>query len=373
MRYRLVVTPGSGDTFQLAWGNETRELYPYAISFNRVQDASEGVRAVLGQISKHYMDCDIIGADADYTKFLRPLAEAGEELSEAIFPISCTSNIPRNIAERIRNSNPRCPLSIIYEETPLHVPWNFIFRKDSTELKKPVGNLNDFDDFWTNVFRINISFNQVDDFFDDEASDRASCLLQVFHKDQFKAAESRLNVNERDRISRLRRLKVGDSTDWKSCKQKWKSAQDCDSLLYIFAHSDGDTIYLADSAEGKDAIDANGFQNTFKKSPGAKSNSICFINGCRTGAGFLGSGFIGVTSMPGFQGFIGSEAEIWNAFALRYGAEFIDRLCYNQRCVEDIFEEMRTEFYPLSLFYSCFAQPHFRLAPPKEATHELHS
>jgi hypothetical protein len=68
--------------------------------------------------------------------------------------------------------------------------------------------------------------------------------------------------------------------------------------------------------------------------------------------------------MPGFQGFVGSETDMWNEFALRYGAEFIHRLCYTERYLDDILEELRSELFPLSLFYTCFAQPHFRLSPP---------
>jgi hypothetical protein len=292
MRYRLVIAPGTGDTFKLVWGNETRELYPYVVSGSRVHDASEAVRDVLGQISRQYMHSDITGDNTDYAQFLRPLAQAGERLSEAIFPLTCQNAIPRNIADRIRRSTERQPLSIIFEETPLHVPWNFIFRGDSTDLKEPVGNLSDFDDFWTNVFRINVSFNQVDDFFDEELNARASCVFQVFHKEQFQAADKRLNATERRRIDDLLKLEIGHTTEWSKAKERWKVADHRDSLLYIFAHSDGKSIYLADSDDDKDRIDANGFQNTFKKRPDAKSNTVCFINGCRTGAGFLGAGFL---------------------------------------------------------------------------------
>jgi hypothetical protein len=47
----------------------------------------------------------------------------------------------RNYITRLRT---RIPLTNLFEATPLHVPWNFIFRGDATDIPEPTGTLNDY-------------------------------------------------------------------------------------------------------------------------------------------------------------------------------------------------------------------------------------
>jgi hypothetical protein len=250
--------------------------------------------------------------------------------------------------------------------TPLHVPWSFIYSGDSDALAAPIGTLADFANFWTNIFDINVSFSRTRLFRSSSRdADKQFFLLHALHDKLFPEAMSNLPDDERKLIDDLIGYPLGNSTDWSACRKKWRSGGDKDSVIYVFGHSDGKSIFLNNANDCTSKLDANGFSASFKKPADTVSKTICFINGCRSGAGLLGSGFLAVTSSQGFYGFIGSEAELSNVFAARYGAAFMSCLCRGGS-VQEAFSLLRTDFFPLSLFYTCYAQPEFRLLPNRD-------
>src|SRR3954447_16439099 len=125
--YRLTVSPERGDEYKLVWGDHNSDLQPYCVSGTLVVRAGEQVRTVLDRISKHYRECEVLGARASYDKFFPALAAAGTALSEAI--LQRTSGDPTAAAEAqtlIRSIDSQVPLTIVVSGTPLHVPWGFL-------------------------------------------------------------------------------------------------------------------------------------------------------------------------------------------------------------------------------------------------------
>jgi hypothetical protein len=82
--------------------------------------------------------------------------------------------------------------------------------------------------------------------------------------------------------------------------------------------------------------------------------------------GPLFDSFISATSGPGFHGFIGTEAEVANNFAASYGIAFMKQLCENGQSVGEAFERLQIEKFPTSLFYTCYANPMFRVPRPEQ-------
>jgi hypothetical protein len=138
---------------------------------------------------------------------------------------------------------------------------------------------------------------------------------------------------------------------------------DKDSVIYVFWSFRWKSIFLNNANDSTSKLTRTVLRAL--KLADTESKTICFINGCRSGAGLLGSGFLAVTSSQGFYGFIGSEAELSNVFAARYGAAFMSCLC-SGGSVQEAFSLLRTDFFPLSLFYTCYAQPEFRLLPNRD-------
>jgi hypothetical protein len=365
--YRLNISPGKGDEFKFVWATQFEELWPYFVSGTRVNDASAHVRDVLNAVTAAHVDSEILTSTPDFSPFLPDLARAGEDLCAALFgAISGDSHVASIMLNRIERMHGRRPLTIFYSEAPLHVPWGFVFRGDPAQIKS-TGTINDFDGFWTNTFSILISFNKASLLDMGPSANRSPAVLHALHDDQFRRGAAALDAKSRAGLEQILALKVGKANDWQTCRELWRQAQNTDSIIHIYGHSDGKNIFLGDD-HPKFRLDANGFSTSFKKRSDNTSNTICLINGCRTGAGVLGAGFLGVTAAQGFQGFIGTEAEVPNSFALKYSSEFIQQLCIECRTVQDAFEMLRTKegLFPLSLLYSCYAQPQFRFERPVE-------
>jgi hypothetical protein len=366
--YRLSVSPEGGDEFKLVWSDHCSDLQPYRVSGTRVTKASEKVREVLNSLSEHYRKCEITKTKPDYSPYYSDLARAGVHLAEALFNRTSGDQGSADEARSLISSiNQQVPLTVVISGTPLHVPWAFVFRGDLDSLQPISGTLDDFRDFWTNIFDINISYSRTNFLKSIQGERRAPFILHALHEKRFNDAKALLTEPERTVVDQLLSFRVGNATDWDSCRRKWRSSEDADSIIYIFGHSDGQNIFLSEETDDpKYILDANAFSDTFRKRSGARSNTICFINGCRTGAGLLGSSFLSVTASQGFFGFIGSEAELSNVFAARYGADFMQKMCVDGLSVQEAFAAMRVrgDLFPLNLLYSCYAQRDFKLAAP---------
>jgi hypothetical protein len=185
-------------------------------------------------------------------------------------------------------------------------------------------------------------------------------MLHALHKDRFNKALHRLPGKQKQMLEGIVDCRVGNVTNWDECKTKWSEIEENDSLLHIFGHSDGTKVYLKDEVTDENyCLEADRFKSLFTKGKQTRSVTICFLNGCRTGGGQVGESFLDVLFDRGFQGFIGTEAEVSNDFAALYAAEFMNLLWNEGSSVREAFDALRTKLFPLSLMYSCYAHPEF--------------
>jgi hypothetical protein len=351
---------GQDDNIKLSWGGSFAKTY--CVSQKSVSEAAQAVRAVLRQIADDY-----ISRDASYARYLPKLTEAGEDLRFALFNPIGGANVD-NIVDYLKSLEHGTALTIS-SDSSVQVPWNFVCWDDK-EKKAPARNdISDFDPFWVSRFKIRIRFHQT------EAPPRpirrsGFKTLFALHQKRFRDATSVLSQDASlvAKIERLLEHRLGPTADWEDCLEKWETILDEDSVLYIFAHSDGDSLLLEEPEEFDRAdsdryeMTPTRFQRRFTKGHrSSASNTLCFINGCRTAGGEYSDGFLSVTSGPGFHGFIGSEAEISNDWATRYAIEFLYALVEDGKSVDEAYEHTRTLCFPMSLWYSCYAQPGFRV------------
>jgi hypothetical protein len=224
------------------------------------------------------------------------------------------------------------------------------------------GSLADFKDFWSSRFCIATRFSKTSHLKDEARSRTNFRVLYVLHKDAFQKARSQLAPPDQLCLDRLIAQDATNAVDWNSARDKWRSIAENDSIIYIFGHSNGQEIALSDGDEPHHRLSAGAFRSSFKKK-GTRSATICFTNGCWTAAGHKDQSFLTATALPGFHGFIGSEAEVSNEFATRYGLEFMRNICDRGCSIQETFEHLRQELFPLSLLYSCFAHGKFRIEP----------
>jgi hypothetical protein len=166
--------------------------------------------------------------------------------------------------------------------------------------------------------------------------------------------------------------------DWAATRAEWARIKDAnDSLVFVFGHSDGETLELGATPAGEDrrryALSSAAFRDLIRKANGT-SASICFLNACRTaspdpnsGGALFNASFLKATRQKGFHGFIGTEAEVGNADSLHYASEFLYLVYAEGLSVGEAFDVLaaREDLLPFNLYYSCFALPEFRVPKPQ--------
>jgi hypothetical protein len=351
---------GRGDEAKLVWSDANSILAPYFINRGALVKAAAKTRAILTELSTHYRTTQ----DPDYIPFLSPLRAAGEELWNVLFYVTeGAESSARQIQELLLEVQDRDSLTI-FSDAGVHIPWNFIYRGDATQNLTPDGTIADFSDFWSAFFQISTRFTKTNLLTKKTRPRSTFKVLYALHKDNYTAACRHLPPVQKAYLDRLLSYEIGSATNWPACREKWRRIEENDSILYLFGHSDGKMIKLDDSEDISSQLDAPRFLTTFKKRSDTRSATICFVNGCHTAAGAFGESFLALTSGPGFQGFIGTEAEVSNVFATTYGAEFMHRMCEEGKSVHQAMNELRTELFPLSMLYSCFAHGEFKVEPP---------
>lgn len=333
----------------------------YFVDAGLVKQASEEIRAYLDEISAEFRQ-QPPGQSVFNRRWLPKLAEAGAVLSEQVFR-ACDGDraTAADVRSVIESATEELGLTV-FTDGFVHVPWAFLYRgePDDVLMDDPdldgAASLEDFSHFWLRLFKIYVRYSVNSRISGNKSNRRSFRLLCALNRDLFNQAMRLLSPDEQERSNKLLQYEVGEATTWQICKEKWRAIENKNSIVYFFGHSTGEDIILEESTR----IPATHFSRLFKKRDGV-SDTICILNGCRTGVGPLFDSFIKVTSGPGFQGFVGTEAEISNHSAARYGIALMEHICENGCTLGEAFAKLQKENFPESLFYTCYANPGFKV------------
>jgi hypothetical protein len=190
-------------------------------------------------------------------------------------------------------------------------------------------------------------------------------ILSLIHKAEYDAHSQHLVSSEVKLLKELLERPAGQAHTFVESGPKWSEVAVGDSLLYFYCHADPDRISLGEL----DEIDVLRFHRDFRRGGSIadtgqrarRTYCLVFINGCMTAAGQGTSGFLYATFRQGFCGFIGTETKVPCVFALRYGAGFLHRLLDRGESVQEVMRSLRSQHWPLSLVYSAYCHPDFRV------------
>jgi hypothetical protein len=341
---------------KLAWSDGVTRLWPYCVLLTSIERHSERIRDVPSDVTQHHINT-AEGEKFDYVPYLDRLEGAGGDLFAALFDAKDNVEVAQEAEEMLRQSRGRQDFSIFSE---LCVPWGFVCDR-AFKRRTPSGTIEDFAAFWSSLFSLTLRGGQTSSRMVPGPRKRETFrMLHALHKDRFNKALERLPRKQKEILEGIVDYTVGNVTNWDECRIRWSEIQENDSLLHIFGHSDGTKVYLKDASKDETyCLEAARFKSLFAKRKLTRSVTICFLNGCRTGGGQVGESFLDVLFDRGFQGFIGTEAEVSNEFAALYAAEFMDLLWNEGASVRAAFDALRTKLFPLSLMYSCYAHPEF--------------
>jgi hypothetical protein len=359
---------------KLVWTGGATRLPPYCVLLSSVLAHAKDIREVLSDFTQH----NIRTGSLDYGPYYSRLQEAGAALRKSLFDAADNLGAGEEAEEMLRSFSGRPELHIFSE---VCVPWGFVANTASCSSTTLNDSIDDFSPFWSSQFLLTLRAGQAWHMEPEPRKRDGFRMLHALHKDRFNQARGLLSDGEREALNSFIDCDVGNVTTWSDCRERWKTIRDTDSILHIFGHSDGERIYLKDpdGDEENDGIanssinltyclEADRFRTIFAKERSTRSVTICFLNGCRTGAGPVGESFLDVLFNKGFQGFIGTEAEVSNEFAARYATNFIDRLWMKGETIRAAYETLRTQLFPLSLVYSCYAHPDFQIEAGRRPT-----
>jgi hypothetical protein len=366
------------NTFKLAWqipeGDEVWAPSAYSIDAadsGLLQQAAIELRRQMRSIAfaAHPFE------KSEFKAILQNLAAWGQDLFLHLMPPleSDASDLRPRLEEIGRGRvGVRQDFKIVIETPELFVPWGFVFSGRIDDLpQNPTLSLADMQGFWLSQFNISVAYGSSSFPRNRKAS---SCKLIALHEEMF--GKARRAIGDEECLSRLDQLlsgKMAPTMDWIDFEKAWKEVKDeYDSVLYVYGHSNGQRIQLRDTE--KDKMESRQFDLPasrliqFRKRD-RSSASIFLLNGCETVAPSadsadapISANFLKETRSPGYYGFVGTETQISNIFACRYGTEFLWRLCQERRSVGETFDELleSPQLFPQNLLYSCYADRGFR-------------
>jgi hypothetical protein len=368
---------GNASQVKLAWDYGSAEdpwTCVYNVDRSELKQQSEFVRTELRKLAAV---TDV--SSRLYVDVLRGLLSRGNALRRNLFrpsgaPEGITAGLRECIEEASRTWDDPA-ISVVLGDDTVHVPWGFVTvgtprwpRERNLE-----GNIADFDDLWTGRFRLILKYQVNNSRLPKLRLTRHACVCAV-HEDLFVGARAEINKKHKSATDLLDTL-VGTSyvtSDWESLKKQWIHVNDdCDSVIYVFGHSDGEKIILKDNSDDSiySVLPASQFGDNFWKPDGTNSASIVVLVGCRTTAPISTDpwppNFLKATRGPGFYGFVGTEAQVPNDRACLFGAHLMGRLRAGQETLGEALDSLRREdsLFPLSLVFTSFANREFRLPP----------
>jgi hypothetical protein len=343
---------------------------PYTVDPALLQQAANAVRTHLHEIGRLPQPPDAMV----FRSLLQKLAERGHDLYLQLMPDPDPADgLPAEIQQRIEEAliaaaDHPPELKVILGTDKLFVPWGLVFAGGAGNLPAvPSLSFSDMNGFWIACSRISVIYGGSNSL----PRERKERFAKLYALDEalFTAARGTLDQGCAARLDELLKDEPPPTTDWESFEDAWTSVCDeSDSVLYLFGHSDGQRIRLSSQGENdpKYELLSAGFRRFRKKARG--SASIFVLNGCRTSAPSpatpaepLSANFLKETRQAGYYGFIGTEAEVPNTFACRYGTELLWLLCKQGKSVGAAVDELlcRDEFFPHNILYTCYADREF--------------
>lgn len=299
-----------------------------------------------------------------YCETLQKIKDAGRALRRALFQDERTKELEALLAKAEKGTG----LQINWNDDDVTLPFGFICDEDGPEgdedepeeheAKKP--SLEDFAGFWLSRFTISYFVAGSGCAPDDLSVNPISLrTLYALHEVEYEAAAHYLGP-DRDSLRQLLTVDVGLHHDWNKARKAWKRVHAPDGIVFVLAHSDGDHLQLAGST-----LDCLRFGDMLRKN--SETGAILLILSCCLSVrGAVGASLLSVVAQRGFCGLIGTEAEILNTVALRFGTRLLWRLCTQAETLGQAFDAVQRdpELFPLSLLYSCYADRSFKLSAP---------
>lgn len=360
---RVEIENGDKGRLKVVWDDTESQFYPYQIDAETVEAEANKIRKKLAALVRASMEEPL----APYGPLIKDIARAGKDLYDALFTDAGPSE--QDVRKVLRwFDGLRSPHRIFFRvDGFIHIPWHLIYDADPEQLPEDEAeDLSVYKSFWCLKYLVSCMYSGITP--QSESADVTSFrLLPVLHKAVYELASKHLPEEEKKELLNLFKEFGMEIFSRKSLIDAWTSVGNLNRVLFFFCHANGTTLALSESEE--DPISLVEFKKKLRFVEGATNAvSLTFLNGCSTAAGKATQGFIEATSRPGHCGFIGTETEIPNVYALRFGTAFLRCLGQTGWSLFEVMDAMRHLHWPLSLIYGLYAHAGFKVTRNSEAT-----
>jgi hypothetical protein len=357
----------NGEHIKLRWSKDDEpSSKPLRLDIDLLRKRSRAVREALSALNNYVCGNQNLEEEKDpgwrnYATIIRTLRQKGQALFSALL----NEEDPRSQELlRVVGGLPQgSELRVNCSDDEVSLPLGFVFEG---EVGSPIGKpcRADFAGFWLDRFKITMLVEGSGCGHERRNVNPQSLkALYALHRTEVENALPFLGTDTISRLKVLTSLPVQQYYNWDTAKRAYAEIRDVDNIIFVFAHSDGDSLELDDSS-----IDCNTFSLMLHKDRDPCHPILLILNCCLSVTGGDGGSLLSAAARKGFCGLVGTEAEILNTYALRCGARLMWELCFNGRPLGEALEEMQSaaDLFPLNLLYTCYAQRDFQLLRPIE-------
>lgn len=287
---------------------------------------------------------------------LSDLAKAGRDLYEALF-VEATGReeIANEVREDLEARTSPCRI-LVKVDRRIHIPWGLLYGGPRAGISSS-GKVEDFGEFFCLKHNLSVVHNRVQPRVEPRGRE-AFQLLPVLNRGSFELARGALAPGEQQIVDEVLRRDGEPAYASAEFKSRWRITYASVGLIYFYCHANGTSLALA----ADDLVDIDTLRLLGNESRvGRERICLFFLNGCATAVGNSAGGFLEAASHPGFCGFIGTETQVPDVFALRFGTAFLHIFLDSGRPVWEVMESLRRQHFPLSLLYGLYGHPLVRV------------
>lgn len=347
-------------------------LPPYIVDIGGINKAAARVRLALGQFVAQCLD-EQAGGVARSGTHLKKLAEAGNELYWALFDDKAHPTDAQQVREWILAAAGMYRMHVVIDDRT-YVPWGLIYDGDPSDLSgKPEDvDIAHYKDFWCLKYFVSPFYKNI--VVRAGVNPKAVALyrlMSALDQSAFSGAEALFDPTDPEKqvLDWLRQhfntTQAFNSVFNKAeLFQSWNTHSDLD-MLFFYCHANETSIAFS-TTDMLTIDEINRFQQKQEQlsANAGRTGCLFFMNGCATAVGSPDGGFLEVTGRKSACGFIGTEAEIPDLFALRFGLAFLYHFLVEGRPVYEVMAILRRDHWPLSILYTTYCSPGLRVQPP---------
>ena len=364
--YVQVSQARKANLLKVVWRSYTgRDFLPYFIDRGALSIAAEGVRANLDNVVQRALRD---GCVDDCGEVLQALAQSGTNLRHNLFRRvegdQDSAEVRQWLTDEVRDSY---PIEFVVEDR-IHIPWGLIYDDGGLEFRGAGNNLDidNYRGFWALKYQTSTTYFRI-------TPDRLKTDLNDDNVELISVVSSQVYRRVLQQISRENQLVSANIAEILNSKGRlaestaglvdhWEQSFGKAVFLYFYCHANGTTLQLSDS----DRLKWPDLERRLQHSSREKiPRCLVILNGCSTAIGGRDGGFLEAVGSDGFYGFVGTESSVPDIFALRFGAELLQRILTSGETLSEIMSVMRRIHWPLSILYSINCYPELKVSPLK--------